>query len=270
MVSIRNLSYSSVNCYLQCPRMFQYRYIDKILTPTINAGLIQGRAYHEAIAAALKQKIYSGTPLSLNDTLDAYSQAFERATLQETTDEETGVFAKIDWGDKTKDQWKDRGISLTTLYYKGKLTELDPESVEARGKVELTDGIVVIGYMDIILKDTSVIEHKLVERTWPQHEADRHLQPSFYAVLLQRPTRFEFHLAVDTKEQKMVPVCTSRTLQDIEWTSDMITKVWWLIQTGLFPPNSTGYTCSPKWCGYQDLCRAEPGKAIIVEDEIQW
>jgi len=251
--------------------MFQYRYIDKIPAPRVGAGLIQGKAYHLAIAATLANKIEQGEPLSLEDTLGMYSQSFDQVKLQETVDKDSGlIFADIDWDGKNPGQWKDEGVDLVKAYYKNILLPrlIEPAAVERRLVVDV-EGVKVVGYLDLELADAKVVEHKLVAKGWPQQDADRHLQPSFYAVLREQPTEFEFHLAVKAKDPRIDVVYTRRSEQQILWVRKRIVDTWQLIQTGIFPPNPTGYSCNPRYCSHTERCSFEPGKAVPV-DEIAW
>ncbi|HEX77153.1 MAG TPA: PD-(D/E)XK nuclease family protein [Dehalococcoidia bacterium] len=251
---IDRLSFSAVETYLKCPRMFEYRYLWKMPRP-VGGGLIQGKAYHAALAAALVQKLHTGQSLPLEETLDAYCHSFEQAILKES-DEELGPISGVDWGERKPGEWKDQGIALVKLYYQEHLPGLEPYLIEQRLETSV-DGIPVVGYVDLVLKDGRTIDHKVVARTWAEEDAHKDLQPSFYALLQRRPIDFEFHLAINTKEPRLSVVATRRDEQAILWTEDLIRKVWALMQTGVYPGNPVGYWCSPKFCGHQDLCKRE-------------
>jgi len=251
---IDRLSFSAVETYLKCPRMFEYRYLWKMPRP-VGGGLIQGKAYHASLAAALVQKLHTGQPLPLAETLDAYAHSFE-LNLARESDEEFGAISGIDWGERKPGEWKDQGIALVKLYYQERLPGLEPYLIEQRLETSV-DGIRVVGYVDLVLKDGRTIDHKVVARTWVEEDAHKDLQPSFYALLQRKPIEFEFHLAVTTKEPKLGVVATRRDEQAILWTEDLIRKVWALMQTGLYPPNPVGYWCSEKWCGHQEMCKRE-------------
>lgn len=255
---IDRLSYSAVETYLKCPRMFEYRYLWKQPRP-VGGGLIQGKAYHAAIAAALVQKLHTGEPLPIDDTLDAYSHSFE-LNIAKSFDEEFGAISEIDWGEREPGEWKDQGIALVKLYYRDCLPKLEPYLIEQRMETQINE-IPVVGYIDLVLRDGRTIDHKVVAKTWVEEDAHKGLQPSFYALLQRRPIDFEFHLAITTKEPKLAVVTTKRDEQSILWTEDLVRKVWALMQTGIFPPSPVGYWCSEKWCGRQEMCQREGARS---------
>ncbi|MBT9133107.1 MAG: hypothetical protein DDT33_01638 [Firmicutes bacterium] len=265
---MKSLSYSSVSMYLQCPRMFEYRYVRKLPVLSVGAALIQGSAYHAAMAAAMTEKLYQGLPLSLTETLDVYSTSFNQ---QMTKYESEGT--NIDWGGIYSAEWKDKLVPLIKLYYNDYVKELKPKAIEVYKKV-MVGGIPVSGRIDLILTNGKVIDHKVSGRTMSQLDADRDLQVTFYAMLEDAPIEFDFHMAVTTKEPKIVCVSTKRTVKNIIWCKNLVRKVWEGINSGIFAPNPTTYRCSPSFCSFQDYCANDCGEPYAQpsadDNELPW
>lgn len=265
---MKSLSYSSVSMFLQCQRMFEYRYIRKLPVPSVGAALIQGSAYHAAMAATMAEKLHQDLPLSLDETLDVYSTSFNQQMAKYGAEG-----TNVDWEGIYSGEWKDKLVPLIKLYYNDYVKELEPKAVEMYKKVMIS-GIPVSGRIDLILNSGKVIDHKVSSKTMSQFDADKDLQVTFYAILEDAPINFDFHMAVTTKEPKIVPVSTKRTIKDIIWCKNLIRKVWEGINSGIFAPNPTTYRCSPKWCSFQDYCSNDRGEfyAAPIEDsdELPW
>lgn len=265
-MTIKSLSYSSVSMYLQCQRLFEYRYIKKLPVPLIGAALIQGSAYHAALAATMAEKLYNGLHLSLDETLDVYGASFDQQVAKYGSDG-----TNIDWEDKPLSDWKNRLVPLIRLYHEHYIPDLEPKSIEVYKKV-MVNGIPVSGRIDLILQNGTVIDHKTSSKTMSQFDAEKNLQVTFYAILEGRAIDFAFHMAVMTKEPKIVCVNTKRNIRDIMWTKNLIMKVWEGINSGIFPPNPTTYRCSRKFCSFTDICMDDNGTRDVKSsvDELPW
>ena len=262
---LKGLTYSSVSLWQTCQRMFEYRYIDGLVKPKVNCELIVGKSYHEGVGAAIMYKAIHGVPLSLKDTLDAYDTAWNKIKQKETTSkhEDIGVFADIDWNDRAEGTWKDDGAALVKLYYANVLPKISPLEVEANVNTTV-EGIYVSGRIDLVLKNLILADHKFASKTMNQQNVDKHLQPGFYAAIKNTPVDFEFHMALNTQYPSTKIIKTRRTWQDIAWVKCMIVGVWKHVKSGIFVPNPTGYACSPRFCGFKDICRSHISTSFVM------
>jgi len=247
----RYISHSQIACITGCARKYYYRYIERIPTPTTPA-LLMGSCYHAGIERNFRAKAAHGLDLALDEVLDAYDTAWH-ARLE--SDE-------IDWQDENPGDVKDRGIGLLRTYMETTAPFVMPAEVERRFSVALPgiDGWTLDGIVDLITIDGVIIDHKTGTRSKTQDDADRDLQASAYAfALFTDPTveeaNFEFHVAVAKKVPEIQRVSTVRSRADAEWYLNLVAEYVQQIRAGIFPPNPTGWLCSPTWCGYWDRCR---------------
>lgn len=265
MSEITRLSYTAISTYLNCPRAFMYRYIKR--EPTILTGrLIAGRAYHHGVAFALSTK-KSGNTVNIDEVTDIVSGAWQSYLVDKLVYNELGEpkieAVDVDWGDDDPGKLKDSIIKLVKMYIKQILPELKPTAVEEKIKADI-DGVPCIGYIDVMSelsdKTTLVIDHKLYKRSISDVDASKDLQMSIYATLLGKPIVCAFHQALLQKKLQVKKVLTERNNDDISWTTGLIKEVWKGIQSGIYPPNPTSWTCSEKSCSYFTTCR------VLMED----
>jgi hypothetical protein len=204
----------------------------------------------------------SGLTASSEEVADIVSDAWDAHLSDKLVYDELGepkLEAKdIEWGDDNPGQLKDNVIKLAKMYTKNVLPEVNPTAVEEKVKSDV-DGIPCLGYMDAIceLGDSTslVIDHKLGKNRMSQEAADKDLQMSIYATLLDRPIVCAFHQALIQKKLVLNKVLTERGRGDIVWATGLIKEVWNGIQSGIFPPNPLSWTCSESNCSYWTECR---------------
>jgi hypothetical protein len=131
--------------------------------------------------------------------------------------------------------------------------KLQPVAVEERLEGSI-DGIPFVGYPDLILPGPGVVDHKLATRRASQEMANKDMQFSAYAVLLEKPIWAAWHQALDQKKLDINVVTTERRQGDIDWFERLVVEVWRGIQAGVFPPNPLCWRCGPR-CPYELECR---------------
>lgn len=238
-----HLSHTQIGMWLRCPRQWYYRYIEGLKIPPPGA-IILGSSYHIALAVNFIQKIETEVDMPTDDVLDAYSDSFDKRVCEENI---------IDWEDQNPGVVKDQGAGLVKIYQKEQAPKVIPIEVEQEYKATIAN-TELVGIIDLIKNDFVVADHKTSVRAYNQDDVDRDIQATCYAFLLGIPIDFEFHVAVKTKQPKIQIVQTSRTQKDIAWWVDMVTDISKLMKTGIAPPNPNGWHCSPKFCGYWQIC----------------
>jgi hypothetical protein len=239
--------------WLRCPRQWEFRYVKGLKIPT-PAMVLLGTAYHGALETNFKYKLERKEDLPLVDVLDAFATCWERRLIPVPQAVEGYSLEEIDWEGYEPGEVKDKGIQLVKAYRQSIAPRINPKDVELRIE-KATGGVSFIGSIDLIDESGLVIDHKTSYRSKSQGEAERDLQPSAYAYLLDKPLDFEFHVALRTGVPGIQRIGTKRTRQDIEWYLEMVKLILFEMKTGIAPPNPTSYMCSPKWCGYWNLCR---------------
>jgi len=253
MMNLR-LSHSQVRTFLECPRIWEWRYLLK--KPEIRTSrLLAGSVYHAGIEYALKKKM--NNELIFDDEI--------KTIINNKWDAETssGVYAddegdavetrSIEWGEDDPEILRNIVSDLACFYNKTIVPTLEPVAVEK--KLEgIVGGVPFLGYADVILKGPGVIDHKLAKRRMDQGTANKDLQISAYACLLKSPIWGAFHQALDQKKQDINIVTTIRTKGDMDWYEMLVEKVAQAMQTGIYPPNPLTWKCGPT-CSYELECR---------------
>ena len=272
-----HLSYSSVNLYTLCPRSFRFRYIDKVQTPT-SPNLVFGSAFHGAIEDYIVAQAKAGqvdTPTLLTDL---WAEHWQKQLADKRN-------ADIAWGDKSADEFAALGKRMlknqvtvtgggperkmtTSQFLDGLAPMIEGEGPVIEKRVEMNvPGVPVpiIGYIDMIAADGVPVDFKTASRAWYADKAKQEKQPDFYLAALNQTGlaapdgKFRYIVFTKTKSPKIQVIETKRTVADLFWLFGMITEIWQAIEAGVFPPNTTTWKCSPKWCDYWPMCRG--GKA---------
>lgn len=257
MTEFSRLSYSAIRSWLECARSFEYRYIKK--TPAILKGrLVGGRVYHKGIAYALKRKMAGAlaTAEEVKDIIsDRWDAELSERVVYDELDEPKVEARQVEWGEDKPSELKDTVMKLAGIYLAKILPKLEPIAVEQRLEGEI-DGIPFVGYPDaLITPGNGIIDHKFAKRRMSQSDADKDIQLSSYAALLQKPIYGAFHQALDQKTLDINIVLTERGQSDIDWFTKLAVTVWQCIQSGLFPPNPLGWKCSEATCDYYVECK---------------
>lgn len=250
-----HISPSQISMYLRCARQWEYRYVEGIIAPP-SISLIVGAAYHDALAVNFMQKIASQQDLPVGDVLDAFSTSWDRQLTRRVTveDDEQKEFDNVDYQEEDPRVAKDVGISLVDTYHRTVAPKIQPISVERSCEVEIA-GMKLVGRLDLEEDTGKIDDHKTSSKSKTQDEIDRELQPSAYGLLVMHPVDFGFHVAVKKRNPEIQILNTHRTAADIVWFLRLAQQVWALMQTGVYPPNPTGWWCSEKYCGYWNMCR---------------
>ena len=254
--------------WLRCPRQYDFRYWQGIKIRPVGV-MIQGSAYHETVASYYKNKMkkmpvmefeLSSDKIMTSDWIeDTFSTSWESKLRGKITEKDADELElapeEINWEGAEPGRVKDQGIKLVKSYIYNIGKAIEPIKVEE--KVEMDFGsFVYVGYPDVET-ERNIIDHKIKSRMMSQQEADRDLQPISY-LMLRNKRDFAYHIIIRSdKPREPVIVETRREVEDIEWWRRQVGLYVAAMDTGIAPPNPTSWLCSPKWCGYWDLCRRE-------------
>lgn len=255
---VERLSYSSINLHRQCERAWWYRYIKKpdVLTSCV---LPFGSAFHDAVETYVRAKAETDNVKPMSELwLLSWQDEIEKRGIE-----------RIDW-DKSQDYYTDLGQKMLSAPGTVKtvdsidiLIEDDVPAVEKRVTFNVPGvPVEILGFIDGIEKDGIPFDLKTASRAWTKDKPHKELQVNFYLLALNQngytipDWKFRYYVFTKSaKSPKAQVLETSRTVGEILWTMDMIEKVWKSIQTGIFPPNPTGWKCSPKYCEFSHLCK---------------
>lgn len=246
---------------MRCPRQYELRYIQGLIRPP-GAALVLGHAFHEAMAGLAMEKA-NGAKVEQDQAADLFVDAFDAEAEGE-----------VDWGEEKPGQIKDAGVAMTTAGARTWVAPLRPweiAGVEAKFDVLIPDydvgkAVPFTGFRDLVLVgetgDLTVVDYKTSSRKWPSNRVDKEIQPLAYALpeylLAGVVPPFRFDVVVRPSRDGEVRTQSFPVQPDqaaVEWWLDTVRRAYRLVQAGVFMPNPTGWWCSPKWCGYYDLCR---------------
>jgi hypothetical protein len=251
LTELDHLSYSSISSYLACGANWKMHYIDHIPAPT-SPALLFGSAFHGTIEAHLKGE---------GDITNLW-----RANWAEQLEKNPGV----EWDDSPEELCNDGLRMLTHKDVLAGISDIQPQIDDSgpriERKVELhVPGvpIPIVGYIDIIAQDAVPGDFKTSSTRWSDDKAIAETQPLFYLAALNQMGetvpgwRFRHFVFVKTKTPQFQRIEHSHNPGQLMWLFKQIKSVWDGIEAGVFPLNSGGWKCSPKFCDYWQLCRGK-------------
>jgi len=253
-VNIAHLSYSSLQTYLACGQAWNYRYVQKITSPT-GPALAFGSAWHATVEALLR-----------GDTRPAAEVWMEQWSVQVVSPQ-----FPIAWGDENPGVLAQDGLRmLAASPVRALIAQMRPGR-DAQGllierKVTLRVPeveIPVIGYVDLIAEDGVPGDIKTAARMWADDKAEHELQPLFYLAALDQAgvkvPGWRFRHYVFTKTAKPDARCftVAHNPNEVEWLTQVVQEAWRGICAGVFHRNFTTWMCSARYCAYWSLCRGK-------------
>ncbi len=243
--------------FCRCPEQYRRRYVEKeIIPPGIAA--IRGTGVHAGIKENFGQKIESHEDLKKSDIVDAALSGF-KAELKggfSLTPDEQSIGRK-----KVVGAAMDTTAALSELYADEMAPEYQPRLVEQRVKLELPDSSHdLLGIIDMADDKDIVVDTKTAAKSKSASDAVTSRQLTTYALLHRKHTgrvakELRLEVLVATKKPKRQTLRTTRGPADFEVLAATMNAVFESIDLGNFPPNTEGWWCSEKWCGYATTCR---------------
>ena len=262
LLDLTHLSYSSISSYQLCPLGWRMRYVDKIKTPT-SPNLVFGSAFHETIEQLITILEPGENPPS---PVEVWSEKWKGAISKDVT-----------WENEKPEEMGNLGIRMLghpdSRAMIGKLAvalEWEDGGPLVEKKVELrVPGvpIPIIGYIDLLGTDGVPYDLKTAGKSWTQDQAAKESQPTYYLAALNQagyggnPDRKFRHVVwVKGRTPKVQEFETTRSPADMFRLFGTIKAVWDAIQAGSFPPVTSGWKHSERFCDFWHHCPAG-GKA---------
>lgn len=245
----RHLSISQLRTFTTCPLRHYYRYQRGLIVPPTGAQA-RGTAVHKGIEANYAQKLTSGVDLPVSDVEDAAAAAFDAAAGE-------CAFADVPRGKALDD-----AVSLVALHTRSIAPTVQPVAVESRiawtvPGVELP----FVGIVDVVDTTGRIRDNKAVSATPTEDSAATSMQLTGYAHEAYQRTgdipSVSLDCLVATKQPKAVVLEASRTLADLRRFERTAAAIAAAIAAEAYYPNTEGWWCTPKWCGYYDVCHDE-------------
>ena len=258
---INHLSPSSIDMYTRCPRQFAYRYLMGLKIPPAVAQLF-GNAYHHTLEENFTSKIHNGVDLPMGAAQAIFSDQWDRNVKD------------VNWLYEKEDRGvlKDTGVRLVTNYISNVAPYRNPLYIEHEFEIDL-DGIPLIGRIDFVGNDNSILEHKTSSRKWAQVRADGTIQATGYALAMSRifgsiPNTITYDIAVKDSIGTIQTLETHRSDIDIRLFTEQAQIILLAVEHEVLPRTSEeNWWCSEKFCGYYPNCRQ--GRSLSSINVIQ-
>jgi hypothetical protein len=254
---IDHLSFSQINMYSRCGIQYYWRYVEGKKIPPRSATVL-GDAFHIAQERNYKQKLDTKRDLSLEEVISFFVDTWKARSTEIAW--QKNEIQKYGSPKRAVGILQDEGISLVNTYYNMRAVNIQPVAVEDEIIISfLNDYPPVKGYIDLI-DEQAIRETKTVSRTPTQEVVDKSLQLTIYAIGYKLKYGEERSLVADyivrKKNPEVVSFITKRTQDYIDRFLSRFARVVEGIQKGVFIPAPTDHwVCSPKWCGYWDICK---------------
>ena len=252
---VEDINQSRIAMYLKCPRQFYYRYCEGIISPP-GAALTLGSSFHRAIAVNYGQKVGSYEDLPVSDVLDAFSTEYDQRA------HETLWFPEDDPG-----KIKDSGVAILDHYQKEAAPGIQPICVETKFEAEMSytvdevpKQITIKGILDLQDEDQVIVEAKTTSQKPYRVKQSHIIQTTCYvAGAMQQYGRARVDYVVRKKTPEIVSFPIQVDQRKVMFFTNLVASVVESMEAELWIPNRDHFLCSPKWCGYWDLCHSKLG-----------
>jgi putative RecB family exonuclease len=257
VTAIPYLSASRLTLFLQCPRKYGFRYVEKVVVPWKSANLAFGSAVHQALQT-FHERLMEGR----KSTADEIARLFLFDWQAQLVDE-----IRFKDGDDA-DSLRLMGEALVRLYVEGH-QDLRVVAVESGFQIPLADpttgevlGPDLKGFFDLILKGDTVVELKTAAKAYDQGTLARHIQLTgyryAYSQLFKRDATLKVTALLKQRTPRVETYEAIRTREDDAWFVHLAVEANRGIAAGIFPP-SPSFLCGD--CEYADHCRRWRGSA---------
>lgn len=259
----RELSISQVQCYLGCPLKYRFQYVDKVPRPWRAATLAFGTSIHAAVEWFWRERMNGSSPAP-SAVIDIFRADWHAQNLEPL------VFSERE----SREALAQKGEEMLAVY----LAAAGPTemvAVERAFSVDLWDpqtgevlDVRLRGYIDQLEVGDVLVDLKTAARGLESGGLERHLQLSTYALAhvleFGRIPRLRLDMLLKLKVPRLDRLETTRTVEELSWTAQLIRAVSVAIETEHFYP-SPSWRCSEceyfahcqKWRG-QEYAHAQP------------
>ncbi len=250
------LSVSQVNAYLGCPLKYRFQYVDKTPRPWRVAAMAFGTSVHAAVEWFHRERLADRSP-ELTQVLQVFDADWYAQNVEPL------VFSERE----SKDSLGEKGRLMLQLYVESE-DGVKPVAVEQWFELDLADpetgevlDVRLRGVIDLVEEGETLVDLKTAGRTLEAGGLERHLQLSTYALayLLLRGSipKLRLDMLLKTAKPRLERHETTRSVEDLSWTAQLIRGVALAIQTEHHFPNPS-WRCSE--CEYFAHCQRWRGE----------
>ena len=241
------LSATKINKFLRCQRSYEDHYLRNNRGEPTQA-LTLGSICHQAVAMGYEYKKETGKDIDIEEKLKLIDELFAE-------DQERGTTHYSDSIENVIREAKE----LVMIHDQDISRRVKPFLIERPFSVNVGEHTLV-GVWDLVTEDQWIVDYKTFSKSPSQSDLDRDVQLSLYSLAY----RLEFgevekglrlDCSIKTRNKKTVQLCTSRNSDELQWTAKFISQVAEQMEGSVFPPNPTGWWCSPQYCSAWDSCQ---------------
>ena len=262
-----HLSASALNTLLTCPRMYEFKYIDRIPTPP-TASMLTGTALHKTFEEYYRTAMTSTQRYTADQIKELAATSFEDTITSEecyvTAEERSAAISTVK--------------NLAATYVDLVAASITPLAVEEQHVHTARCGVPLLAYIDLRRQysdgSEGIIDYKITTRKWTPDKLKNSLQFSLYAMMTGIGD-IEVHnllraapanrVASAKKSDDMIDIAPDlRILRYFfdgginDHLDNLIESAARLITSGVFMPCALdAWNCTPEWCGYWHLCRGK-------------
>src|SRR5216684_2988404 len=269
MASRRHLSPTQTNMWSRCPRQYAFRYEEGIKSPPSGAMKQSGVA-HLAYEKNYRQKAETRTDLPVHEMTDFYADTLDK----ELTREEV-VFDK----GETAGSLKDQGVKIVKAHRVGISPLVMPASADSvERKVSFTlkesDTFDIMGVIDVIDEQGYIRDNKSLARQPSPLDLAKDGQLSMYALLYRLTERkaetgLKIDAVIKNKEPRAIILPAERTREMLQLHLNKVGHIARAIEHHIFPLNTDGWHCDPRYCGYWDRCVGKSLKTVDMGQNLE-
>jgi PD-(D/E)XK nuclease superfamily protein len=267
----RWLSATQIAMWCRCPRQYAFRYLENLKIPP-SGVMKQSGVFHAGAEHNYRQKADTHQDLPLSEMTDRYAQTWEDELQREEV-----IFDK----DAPAAKLKDQGIAIVTQHHTVIAPMVQPqnaESVERKLLYPLKESQTfdLMGVLDVIDDQGYIRDNKAMAANRVPKPIDLAKDPqlSMYALLYRLiEKKAEAGLRLDVVIKSKTPKATilpaERSRESLLLHLNKIGHVARAIEHEIFPLNTDGWHCDPKWCGYWNRCVGKDLKIVDLKPGLQ-
>lgn len=264
---------SALDMACRCPEQFRRAYVEgEAIPPSI--AMVRGTAVHRGAEMNFRQKVETKKDLSAEEIVEEAVDHFAGLCVQgdikwDELDDRSGSGIKQAIGTA-----KDQVVRSVGVYSADVAPLYHPTHVEQSIVISVDNGLPVTGTIDVIDRTGVIADFKTRGKKQSVDEAGKSLQLTVYAAGYRShfgtdPIAVNMECIVTTKTKSYRQSLTSfRGPKQYASLIAIYRTVNKMMETGSFPPNTAGWWCSPKYCGYYGTC-AYPVKVYGIEKGIK-
>jgi len=253
-----HMSASQISMALRCGEQYRRRYLmGEKLRPS--GAMARGSAAHKAWEINDIQKIKTRQDLSAADVDGVFVEDFRRRVKDEDIHFDR---------DEPKKEVEQSGRAIVKAYHLEVQPTIQPAAVEKEFLIPLDGAPPILGYIDLITEDGTIVDRKTSGKKKSQPEDDwiRQLSLYAYAESLTRglapwesiPTRVDLIVSKNKPENVSIPV-GELTQAAARPVLALAAKLYEAAVKDALLPNPNGWHCSEKFCGYWATCKYRKG-----------